>query len=228
MIGFIGAMDEEVAELVNLMDEHVKKMISGIEFYEGIIDKQHCVVLKSGIGKINAAMATAILFENYKISGIVNIGTAGGLKENEQVLDVIISDRVANYDLEVPGWDKGFHSDKTAYKADDRYIEIMKEIISANDRVYIGDIASGDAFISNDRQIQKILKDYPEALCAEMEAAGIAQVCKHYRIPFIVIRSLSDIAVTEGNELDFDTYIKSASKRSALWCKEFITKLKEA
>lgn len=228
MIAFIGAMDEEVLELLNLMDDYKKVIKSNVVFYECILDGENCIVLKSGIGKINAAMTTTVLLENYNISGVVNIGTAGGLKSGEKVLDVIVSKSVANYDVDVPGWEKGFDSEKVAFKADEKYINIMKSIISENDNVFVGGIASGDSFVRFDEQVEKILNDYPDALCAEMEAAGVAQVCKHYNKPFIVIRSLSDITVEENNSMQFEEYIVLASKRSAIWCKKFIKKLKEA
>ena len=155
------------------------------------------------------------------------IGTAGGLDPNNEVLDVIISDVVAHHDMDVSvfGWPLGFNQDKTAYKADRGYIEIMNRIISENDRVFIGNIASGDSFIHRQDQIDLINKNFPNALCAEMEAASIAQVCKHYKKPFIVIRSLSDITVKKGNDIDFKTYVSLASKRSALWCEKFIKEL---
>jgi adenosylhomocysteine nucleosidase len=173
-------------------------------------------------------MSTTILFENFDIEGVVNIGTAGGLREDQEVLDVVISNIVAHHDMDISvfGYPLGFDQDYTAYKADDKYIEIMKNIIEKEDRVFIGNIASGDSFIHREDQIELINKNFPGALCAEMEAAGIAQVCKHYKKPFIVIRSLSDITIKEGNDLDFNTYVSLASKRSALWCEKFIEELK--
>ena len=101
----------------------------------------------------------------------------------------------------------------------------LKEIIEENDRVFIGNIATGDSLIHKEEQVDLINKNFPTTLCAEMEAAGVAQVCKNYNKPFIVIRSLSDITLSKGNELDFTTYVEIASKRSALWCKKFIEKL---
>lgn len=228
MIGFIGAMDEEIAELVKLMSEVKKEEISKVEFYKGKLSDVDCVLTKSGVGKVAAAMSTTILFENFDIEGVVNIGTAGGLREDQEVLDVVISNIVAHHDMDISvfGYPLGFNQDYTAYKADDKYIEIMKNIIEKEDRVFIGNIASGDSFIHREDQIELINKNFPGALCAEMEAAGIAQVCKHYKKPFIVIRSLSDITIKEGNDLDFNTYVSLASKRSALWCEKFIEELK--
>ena len=228
MIGFIGAMDEEINELLKLMDNYEKKIISNMDFYKGKLSGVDVIITKSGVGKVYAAMCTTILLENFDISGVVNIGTAGGLSHDEQVLDVVISDKVAHHDMDVSvfGWPLGFEQDKTCYKANDDYIKIMKKIIEKEDRVFIGNIASGDSFIHRDDQIDLINKNFPNALCAEMEAAGVAQVCKHYDIPFIVIRSLSDITVKEGNDLDFNTYVSLASKRSAVWCKKFIKEIK--
>ncbi len=227
MIAFIGAMEEEITQLLDLMENVEKKKISNVDFYEGVLSNHKVVLTKSDVGKVAAAMTTTILFENYDIDGVVNIGTAGGIDPSLKVLDVIISDRVAHHDMDVSvfGWPLGFNQDKTSYKSDENYIKIMKEIIEENDRVFIGNIATGDSFIHKEEQVDLINKNFPTTLCAEMEAAGVAQVCKNYNKPFIVIRSLSDITLSKGNELDFTTYVEIASKRSALWCKKFIEKL---
>lgn len=227
MIAFIGAMSEEINEFLKIMDSYNEKTISNVLFYEGYINDEKCVLLKSGVGKINAAMTTTILLENYDVEGVVNIGTAGGLKDYLQVLDVVVGDRVANYDADVPGWDRNFSSEKLAFKADEKYIDIMKKIIEEEEnRIYIGGIASGDSFVCKDEQVDYILSFFPDALCCEMEACGVASVCKNYDIPFIIIRSLSDIAVKENNSIAFEEYVSKASVRSAVWCKEFIKKLR--
>lgn len=225
MLAFIGAMDSEVEAICKLMDDYQEIEISHTKFYQGHLASKPCVIMLSGIGQVNAAISTTILMENFAIDGVCNIGTAGGLLKDMQVLDVVISNKVAQYDLDIPSdnWPKGFNQDKTAYQADANYISIMKKImLDNNDRVWLGNIASGDTFVCKEEHIQRILKDYPDAMCAEMEASAVARCCFHYQKPFIVIRSLSDIAHQENNALTFDEYLEKASKRSAIWCKKFI------
>lgn len=227
MLAFIGAMELEVQAFLERMSDVEKKVISNIDFYEGKLAGIECLVMKSGIAKVAAAISTTIMFEHFDIDGVVNIGTAGGLDEREEVLDVVISEKVAHHDIDVPSpdndWPKGFNQTKTCYEADEKMVNVLKEVTqSENDRVWFGNIVTGDCFIYRDDQINRIQKEYPGALCAEMEGAAIAQVCRHYECPFVIIRSLSDIAHKENNEMTFDEYASKASERSAIWCERFI------
>ncbi len=228
MLAFIGAMSLEVEEILKRMTDVEKKVISNVDFYEGKLAGIECVVMKSGIAKVAAAISTTILFEHFDINGVINIGTAGGLDPRQEVLDVVISERVAHHDIDVPGpdddWPKGFNQDKTCYQADQGMLDVLKEITKdSKERVWFGNIATGDCFIYREDQIQRIQADYPGALCAEMEGAAIGQVCRQYNCPFVIIRSLSDITHKENNEMTFDEYAVKASERSAMWCERFIT-----
>ena len=144
------------------------------------------------------------------------------------MLDVVISTRIAHHDVNVPGWNHGFGPDNPCcFSADERYIQAAGEVIQEQDRAWIGPVASGDCFVNTPEQVERILRDYPQALCAEMEAASIAQVCAHYGVPFVVVRSLSDITLKEGNEMTFEEYAQKASARSANWCEKLVVKLAE-
>lgn len=227
MIGIIGAMDEEIQEILNVMEEVEHQSFHGIDFYHGIMNHTPVVVMKSGVAKVAAAMTTTVLLEHYDVKGLINIGTAGGLREEEEVLDVIISSKVAHHDVDVTpfGWPRGFDQTKTCYAADKRYIEAIEKVIDEKDRVFVGPLVSGDSFIYRQDQVDEILKNYPEALCAEMEAAAVAQVAVHYGKPFVVIRSLSDITLRDNNDVTFDEYVVIASKRSAKWCYKVVDML---
>lgn len=222
MLAFIGAMELEVQAFLNRMSDVVKHEISNTDFYIGKLAGIKCLVMKSGVAKVASAISTTIMFEHFDIDGVINIGTAGGLDMKEEVLDVVVSIRVAHHDIDVPNWDVGFDQERNSFSANKKMIDVLKTITSESDRIWFGDIVTGDCLIYRDDQIQKIIKDYPTALCAEMEGASIAQVCKHYNCPFVIIRSLSDIAHKEGNELSFSEYAAKASSRSALWCEKFI------
>ena len=224
MIAIIGAMPEEVKAVVDRMEEVQSNQFSQIQFYQGILAKKEVVVMQSGVAKVAAALSTTVLFEHYDVDFVINIGTAGGLLADQNVLDVVVSTCVAHHDMDLSvfEWPKGFNQDKTCYQADPNLVELVSRIIQEKDHVWVGPIASGDSFIYNEQQVAMIKKDYPEALCAEMEAAAIAQVCRHFNKPFVVIRSLSDITLKSDNHLTFNEYIILASERSALWCEKIV------
>lgn len=223
MLAFVGAMQIEVDAILERMSHVEKKCISNTDFYIGKLADIDCLVMLSGVGKVAAALTTTLLFEHFDVSGVVNIGTAGGLVSNQSVLDVVVSKKVAYHDVDVPGWPKGFNQTKTCYIADSEMIKAVEQVTQdTQETVWFGNIATGDCFVYRDDQLQRIQQEYPEALCVEMEGAAIAQVCTHYGCPFVILRSLSDIAHQAGNEMTFDQYAAKASVRSAKWCERFI------
>lgn len=223
MLVFIGAMQIEVDAILNRMSQVQKKTISKTDFYQGKLAGIECLVMLSGVGKVASALSTTILFEHFQVSGVVNIGTAGGLVSNQSVLDVVVSKKVAHHDVDVPGWPKGFDQSKTCYEADPIMIKAIEQVVSdSKETVWFGHIVTGDCFVYRDEQMTRIQQEFPSALCAEMEGASIAQVCAHYGCPFVILRSLSDIIHKAGNEMTFDEYAEKASARSAKWCESFI------
>lgn len=228
MIAIIGAMKVEIDALLALMEDVEASSIQKIPFYTGKLAGIPVVVTQSGVGKTLAAMSTTLLLEHFDVSGVINIGTAGGLMENQEVLDVVISTRIAHHDVDVPGWNHGFGLDNPCcFAADERCVQAVSQVIQEHDRAWIGPIASGDCFVNTAQQVARIKQEYPEALCAEMEAASIAQVSAHYGVPFVVVRSLSDITLKAGNEMTFEEYAQKASVRSAAWCEKVVVKLAE-
>ncbi len=229
MIAIIGAMQEEVNEMLALVEAYQEVKKHNVTFYEAKIHQKDVVIVLSGIGKVNAAISTTVLLQSYPIKHVINIGTAGGLKEDENELDIIVSTKVAQFDIDVPGenWVRSFSNDKLTYACDSKLVELTKDILSdmTDSRVFTGPIVTSDMFIYQKEQVQLIQTYYPEALCAEMEAGAVAQVCRHFNTPFIVVRSLSDITIKEDNHLSFDEYIVLASKRSAKLCSEFVKRI---
>lgn len=222
MLALIAAMDSEVNAMVSVLDSYEAKNVSGIELYEGIINDVKVIVLKSGVGIGFAAMSTTIALENYNIDAVVNIGTAGGLQIDQNELDVVVSTSVVqhNYDAlqTANGEEPGLY-----FEADKHMIEISKKVFDdMNVKAHYGLVATGDQFIYLPEQIERIHYYFPDAMCAEMEAGAVAQVCSHYKIPFVVLRSLSDVAVKEGSHLDFSEYVVLAAKRSADFTRGFI------
>lgn len=230
MIAIIAAMSQEVEAIIDRMKEVKKQDYYQTLFYSGILGNYPVVVMQSGVAKVAAAMSTTQLFEHFDVEGVINIGTAGGLMNNQNVLDIVISTHVAFHDLEVPGesWEKSFTNERFCYASDPYYVEKLKEIVSeSKDTVWVGPMVTGDCFVCTRPQVMGIKKYFPEALCAEMEAASIASVCQYYQKPFVVIRSLSDVPGQDKIELTFDKYLQRASARSALWCEKAVSVLSE-
>lgn len=229
MIGIIGAMEEEVSEILKYVDLRNTKEIQGYKFHEGTIANKNVVLMQSGIGKVNSTLSTTLLFTNYDIDYVINVGSAGGLDLTQNVGDIVISAAVAHHDVdvtvfgrawgEVPGMPQTFLPDEYLCSK-------VKEIIESNQYVcHTGLIVSGDQFISQKEQVETIQKHFPNAMCAEMEAASIAQVCHVFNKKFIILRSLSDIFNKGDNSIQFDEYLKKASRASAKICNDLVSVL---
>lgn len=226
MIAIISAMEIENKEILNLCKDVEEKVISNRHFFEATLANQPVICCLSGVGKVNAAMTTTLLLEHFPIDCILNVGTAGGLKDNQKVLDCVLSTRVVEHDFDTSFLD-GPEGKGAYYDANPQLLNRVKKVAEEMKiSFHEGLIASGDQFISSNEQINKILTDFPESLCVEMEAGGIAQAASNYGVPFIVLRSLSDIAIKEGNEMDFMEYASIASKRSAALCEKVVAQYK--
>lgn len=231
MIGIIGAMEEEVEAILALMEINKKEMNHGYTFYEGTMAKKDIVLVQGGIGKVNASISTTLLLTQYPIDFVINIGSAGGLSLNQNVGDVVISTGVLHHDVdvtafgrqrgEVPGMPCVFQPDAMALKQVEAILQDSKQ------PYHLGLIASGDQFICREDQVLQILDFFPDAVCAEMEAASIAQVCHVFDIPFIITRSLSDIYRKGENHIQFDEYLKHASQSSAKMCYRLVSTLSQ-
>lgn len=225
MIAIIAAMQKEIDEMLSLCENVEEKKLVNTTVYEAELAGKAVVLCLSGVGKVNAAISTTILAQHYSLEAILNIGTAGGLKADEHVLDVVISNRVVQHDFDTSGID-GDSGYGLFYEADQVLLEktrsVLDELAIPN---HVGMVATGDQFIHEDAQINRILKLYPDSICAEMEAGGIAQAAAYYNVPFIVLRSLSDVAVNDDSPMDFMNYVSIASRRSAEFTKQIVSVL---
>ncbi|WP_079508613.1 5'-methylthioadenosine/S-adenosylhomocysteine nucleosidase [Mesobacillus jeotgali] len=218
-VGIIGAMDEEVDLLRSKMADREDITLAGSEFYNGKVDGLEVVLLKSGIGKVNAAMGTALLIEKFKPDVIINTGSAGGFHEELNVGDVVISTEVRHHDVDVTifGYEYGQVPRMPAYFSPDANLVNVAEKSAGkiNDiQVVKGLIASGDSFMNDPERVEFIRSKLPDLYAAEMEAAAIAQVAYQFEVPFVIIRSLSDIAGKDSN-ISFDQFLETAAKNSA-------------
>lgn len=229
VIGLIGAMDEEVAVIKQWMTDVTETSVAGCEFYSGKLDGRSVVLLKSGIGKVNAAVSTTLLMASFDPSVVINIGSAGGFDAELEVGDVIISDAVVHHDVDVTafGYQIGQLPQLPAtFKADDALIEIAKQAVSKVGQVKakVGLVGTGDVFMCEAERVAKVRQQFPELKAVEMEAAAVAQVCHKFAVPFVVVRSLSDVADKES-PASFEEYLSVAAQNSSLMIRAMLQEI---
>lgn len=218
IIGIIGAMNEEVEELLKVVELEKKVVKAKMEFNVGEVYNKKAVIVTSGIGKVNAAICTQILIDDFNVDCIINVGIAGGVREDVYPGDVIIADNLVQHDI-----DTSFFGDKIGqvprldtfdFKCDEKLVEIVhnvcKEIKEYN--YFKGRIVSGDQFVADADKLKWFKSEFNAWGC-EMEGASIAQVCYLNQVPFVVIRSISDNAVN-GTHMDYDKFKVIALKNS--------------
>ncbi|MGB0467875.1 MAG: 5'-methylthioadenosine/S-adenosylhomocysteine nucleosidase [Pontibacterium sp.] len=218
-IGIIGAMDEEVELLKTSLDGREDHEIAGYHLFSGKMHGKDVVVLKSGIGKVNAAIGTTLLLREFAPDCIINTGSAGGFDPALNVGDLVISTDVRHHDVDVtifgyepgqiPGLPAGFKPDALLADIAERCIARMEGMQTVH-----GQIATGDAFMNDPARVARTRETFPQMKAVEMEAAAIAQACHQFNTPFIVIRALSDIAGKES-DLSFEQFLVTAAKHSA-------------
>ncbi len=226
--GIIAAMEEEMQEIKKIMNNTREMKIYELIFIIGKINNIEIVLVKSGVGKVNAGRTTQILVDNFDVDGIINVGSAGSVNDEFEIGDIIIGKRLIQHDFDITafGHPKGFISNiGQVVESDSELIAKMEKTISNisknNFKVKIGTIVSGDIFCTELKMKEKIRKKF-DADAVEMEGAAIAQVCKLDDVPFIVIRSISDTP-NGNNNITFDKFLEKASERCAFIIKEFFS-----
>lgn len=201
MIGIIGAMDAEVENIFSKMSSKEKISLNGYDFFKGKLFDKDVVVVKCGIGKVNAALCTQLMILNFKPKKIINTGIAGATEKGLNIYDFVVSSEAVYHDFDttffgyklgqVPGLPETF-------KADEELANLVIKTfnnseISKNHKIIKGRIASGDQFIAGGEKKDFILKNFNPA-CVEMEGCAIAHTCHINKIPFVIIRCMSDCA----------------------------------
>ncbi|WP_252108724.1 MULTISPECIES: 5'-methylthioadenosine/S-adenosylhomocysteine nucleosidase [unclassified Halomonas] len=219
-IGIIGAMAQEVSILAGQLEGVERLEHAGFVFYSGTRHGLEVVILQSGIGKVNAAVGTAVLLERYQPEAIINTGSAGGFAEDLDIGDIIISSEVRHHDVDavVFGYEMGqVPGMPAAYLADAALSDVAHQAIMDLGEVNVreGLIATGDAFMADPARVAATRAQFPSMLAVEMEAAAIAQTCYLYGCPFVVIRALSDIPGAGDNHLSFEQFLEVAADHSS-------------
>ena len=231
MLGVIGAMDEEVAMIkAQLTDVQVESR-AAMDFYKGKLEGKEVVVVRSGIGKVNAAMCTQILADIYSVTGVVNTGIAGSLKAEIDIGDIVLSSDALQHDMDATGF--GYEPgqiprvETLAFKADEGLINLAEECcsrVNPDIHTFVGRVVTGDQFIS-DKEKKKWLTDTFGGYCTEMEGAAIAQACYLNSIPFLIVRAISDKA-DDSASVDYPAFEAKAIVHSVNLLTEIVRSLR--
>ena len=218
-IGIIGAMEVEVAILKEKMEDVriIKK--ASMDFYEGILAGKKVVVVRSGIGKVNAGICAQILADVFSVDAIINTGIAGSLNKNINIGDIVLSTDVVQHDMDATGF--GYRKGQIPqmpvffFNADDNLRRLAAEVckeVNPDIQVFEGRIASGDQFVCDQGVKDNIVKEF-SAYAVEMEGAAIGQAAALNGIPFLIIRAISDKADNSA-QMDYSEFEKAAVDHS--------------
>ncbi len=219
-IGIIGAMDIEVATIIEEMDVETVTVMSDMEFNQGKLSGKDVIVVKCDMGKVNAGICASILINNFGAKYIINTGVAGSLDNRLNIGDIVISTDAVQHDFDVSpiGYEKGEipYTGLVSFEADETLrgyaVKAVKECVPEVN-VLEGRVCSGDQFIASDEQKDRIVSEFG-GLCCEMEGGAIAQVCHLNDIPYVIIRAISDKA--DGSDtIDYPVFERIAALRCA-------------
>lgn len=217
VIGIIAAEEKEMLAIKDKMKEVVVEESNNLTFYVGKMHEREVVLVECGVGKVNAARVTQIMIDRYSPDYMINVGTAGGLNLELKVEDIVIAKRLVQHDFDITGagnYEKGEICGIGKYFESDEFLvklceETAEEFNDSSFNIKVGTVATGDWFASNPQRALSIGEEF-EADCIEMEGAAIAQVCTLEKVPFVVIRGISDTP-NGNNGIDFHTYLEDIS-----------------
>ena len=227
MLGIIGAMDEEVARIKEQLTDVQVETRAAMDFYRGKLGGKETVVVRSGIGKVNAAICTQILADVYQVSGVVNTGIAGSLKAEIDIGDIVLSSDALQHDMDATGF--GYapgqvpRVDTLAFPQDRALIQLAKDCsgeVNPDIHTFVGRVVSGDQFISDKNKKEWLVNTFA-GYCTEMEGAAIAQACYLNGIPFLIVRAISDKA-DDSASVDYSVFEAKAIEHSVNLLTELI------
>jgi len=218
IIGIIAAMDEELEPLLRDIELERKEVKAKMEFSLGKLYGKEVVLVRSGIGKVNAAICTQILIDDFNVDKIINVGVAGGVEEHIYPGDVVIAENLVQYDVDTSAF-----GDKVGQvpRLDTFDFVCDKDMISKaksacknieEHKSFVGRIVTGDQFVADLAKIKWMREEF-NAFACEMEGGSIAQVCYLNEVPFVVIRSISDNAQNDAH-MDYEKFKLIAVKNS--------------
>lgn len=227
MLGIIGAMDEEVARLKEMIEDLEITDRCGMNFYKGKINGTDVVVVRCGVGKVNAAMCTQSMIDLFDVDAIINTGIAGSLDAAIDIGDIVFAVDTVEHDMDVAalGYDLGVVPDMetSVFDTDPYLLELAKESVKAAGvevKVFTGRVVSGDQFISS-REKKNWLVSTFGGRCAEMEGASIGHVAVLNKVPYLVVRAISDKA-DDSADMDYPEFAAKAIDNSVAMMTEII------
>ena len=251
-IGIMGALNEEIKLLKDEMKLMKETKIAGRVFYSGKLEGKEIVLVEAGMGKVNAAITSQLLITKFKVEKIIFTGIAGGVSPDLGIGDLVIATKVAQHDYGSIG-PQGFSPFKPGtlpegkvniesvyFKTDEKLLNIAMTvsrgitldklpegtIVSEEVRIpkiVSGIIVTGDQFIVSKTKRKWLLETF-NAMATEMEGGAVAQVCEINNVPFLLIRSISDLA-DEDAEINFEKFVNYAAKNSVLLVKKILSKI---
>ncbi len=224
-IGIIVAMDKELALLLPLMDSHEVENKMGCHFHTGRIGWHDIVAMECGIGKVNAAISTLLMLEEYKPDMVISTGVAGAADSSINVMDIVVADKISYHDVWCgPGTKYGQAAGMPIYFTSDAKIS---SLLPDNDNMRHGLLCSGDTFIDSIAKVQEIKSHFPEVLAVDMESAAIAHVCSKKEVPIFCMRVISDSpGAGHNNAKQYDDFWSEAPEHTFEIIKELLNRLK--
>jgi len=229
-IGIIGAIDEELSKLKSVIKNLKTEKIEELVFYTGSLKEKDVVLVKSGVGKVNASICTTLLISRFNVTKVIFAGVAGGINPKINFGDIVISSDLIQHDFDTTASGGSYgvipRMENSIFKADDSMIDLAKEAAYkefGRNRVWVGRILSGDQLIGSSDKV-KWLRDTFSGECTEMEGAAVAHVCHLLNIPFVIIRSISDKA-DENIIMDAVSFTQLAADNSKILIEKIVEKL---
>lgn len=230
-------MSKEHVQLTTLIKDAHTEHDGNLEFTIGSLGANTLILMQCGIGKVNAAVGTTSLIRRYEPDCIISTGCAGGIDECLNVMDVVVSTFTVYHDVIFPGCEPGqLQGMPTRFRSEEELVEVARTVnrpsqgemvISSNCKIVPGLICSGDQFISNHSQLQRIKAQFPEALAVDMESAAIAQTCYLHKVPFVSFRVLSDTPGADQHLEQYQNFWDEMADRSFEVTRRFLAALPE-
>ena len=223
-------MDEEVSRIKEVMTNVAIETKAGMDFYKGKLTGKDAVVVRCGIGKVNAGMCTQILVDCYQADVIINTGIAGSLQAKIDIGDIVLSDDTLQHDMDATGF--GYpvgvipRMEQSVFRADERLIVIAENAcrkVNPEIGVHVGRVVSGDQFISDKTKKNWLVENFG-GYCCEMEGAAIAQAAYLNHVPFLIVRAISDKA-DDSATMDYSEFEAKAITHSVNLILEIAQKL---
>lgn len=243
LLGIMGAMPEEMDKIISAITEKEIVERGSRVYYRGKLYGQDVVAVFSRWGKVAAAITTTNMILDFNVDRILFTGVAGAISPELNVGDVVIGQRLYQHDMDARPLMRRFEiplTGKTSYETPEQNVNIISQAVHnflknskefrktlaeqgiSNPKMVVGDIASGDLFISSSEMKSALSKNLPSVVCAEMEGAAVAQVCDDYGVPLVVVRVISDSADEEAHISATGFVNQHASDYSLAILKEYI------